>query len=683
MLKTKSTVFIAIYVLLLLTCISETYAQNNQFRTILVGGDDSYPPYEYFDEQGYPAGFNIDIIQAVAKVMGLRLDLKLGPWNKVRQDLEHGRLDALSGMYYSDDRDRLVDFSTPHILVSYAIFVRKNSNIKGIEDLPNQHIIVQKGDMGDDYITKTKMGSQIVRVENPAIALRLLAKGRQDCAILPRLLGLHLIDQFTLENIETAGSPFLNRKYCFAVRQGDENLLGLLNEGLVIIRKTGIYDQIYSKWFGAYEKRNARAEIINYLIWVLVPVVALLGLVFGWAWSLRRTVASKTRKLVDELAERKRAEEALKESESRHRTLVDTIPDLIWLKDQNGVYISCNPTFERFFGAKESEIVGKTDYDFVDKDLADFFREHDQKAMQAGRPSINEEWLTFADNGYYGLFETIKIPMRDTNGNLMGVLGIARDITERHKSEKEKISLKSQLSQIQKMESLGTLAGGIAHDFNNILASIIGYTELSLDIVDKGTNIHANLQEVLVAGNRARDLVKQILTMSRNDPKEIMTIQIAPLVKEALKMLRSTIPTSIEVKDKISSDPLIIEVDPSQLHQVVVNLSTNAKQAMADGYGVLEVLCRCRRFRCGYPKKIPGYKAWKICQDYGQRYWTRAYQKNISIKFLSHISPPRKKEPARGLDFQWYTALSKVLTGILRFSVSPAREQRLMCICRW
>ncbi|MFZ2634002.1 MAG: PAS domain S-box protein [Desulfosalsimonadaceae bacterium] len=136
-----------------------------------------------------------------------------------------------------------------------------------------------------------------------------------------------------------------------------------------------------------------------------------------------------------DITARKKAEEALRQSEVWHRTLVETIPDLVWLKDMNGVYLSCNPTFERYFGAKEADIVGKTDYDFQSKDLADFFREHDKKAIAAGGPSVNEEWLTFPDNGYLGLFETVKTPMRDAEGHLVGVLGIARDITARKRSE--------------------------------------------------------------------------------------------------------------------------------------------------------------------------------------------------------------------------------------------------------
>ncbi|MBF0559454.1 MAG: PAS domain S-box protein [Nitrospirae bacterium] len=145
-------------------------------------------------------------------------------------------------------------------------------------------------------------------------------------------------------------------------------------------------------------------------------------------------------KLADNLAialSQRYSQKALRVSEARLRTLLQTLPDLIWLKDPDGVYLSCNLMFERLYGAKEADIVGKTDYDFVDRDLADFFREHDRKAMVAGKPSSNEEWITFADDGHRAMVHTVKTPMYDDVGKLIGVLGIAHDITVRKKAEDE------------------------------------------------------------------------------------------------------------------------------------------------------------------------------------------------------------------------------------------------------
>lgn len=137
-------------------------------------------------------------------------------------------------------------------------------------------------------------------------------------------------------------------------------------------------------------------------------------------------------------------ENSKQRAESQLRSILQTIPDLIWLKDVDGVYLSCNRTFERFFGAAEADIVGKTDYDFVDRDQADSFRLHDRKAMEAGKPTVNEEWITFADDGRHVCVEVVKSPMHDAVGKLVGVLGIARDITER-KNASLKIARLTQL----------------------------------------------------------------------------------------------------------------------------------------------------------------------------------------------------------------------------------------------
>ncbi len=138
-----------------------------------------------------------------------------------------------------------------------------------------------------------------------------------------------------------------------------------------------------------------------------------------------------------DITSRKLAQEALELERGFLSTLVQTIPDLVWLKDPEGVFLSCNPRFEQLYGASQKDIVGKTDYDFVDKELADFFREHDLKAMHKGAASINEEWITFAADGHQELVETTKTPMLDAQGRLIGVLGVAHDITARKRMEDE------------------------------------------------------------------------------------------------------------------------------------------------------------------------------------------------------------------------------------------------------
>lgn len=158
----------------------------------------------------------------------------------------------------------------------------------------------------------------------------------------------------------------------------------------------------------------------------------------------------------EDITDLKLTERSLLNSKGQLRTLVDTITDPIWLKDQNGVYLMCNSKFEQFFGAKETEIIGRTDYDFVEKEQADFFTLNDRKAMDAGKPSINEEKITYADDGHREYLETIKSPMYDSNGHLRGVLGVGRDITRHKLAEEELQRREMQLRTAQKVGGFGS-----------------------------------------------------------------------------------------------------------------------------------------------------------------------------------------------------------------------------------
>ena len=294
-----------------------------------------------------------------------------------------------------------------------------------------------------------------------------------------------------------------------------------------------------------------------------------------------------------DITDLRQAERAIAEKELRLHTLVNSIPDLVWLKDADGVYLLCNPMFERFFGAKEAEIVGKTDYDFVDRAQADLFRENDLRAMALGRPVQNEESIVFADDGRQARLETTKTPMYSLDGRLIGVLGISHDITERKRMEEERRQLESQLQQAQKMESLGSLAGGVAHDMNNVLGAIMGLASVRLKAHPPESPEHRAYDTILKASERGGKMVRSLLNFARKSLAEERELNLNDLLRDEAGLLERT--TLAKISLQLDLDPELPAVlgDPSALVHAIMNLCVNAADAMP-GSGTLVLRSRRR-----------------------------------------------------------------------------------------
>ena len=270
---------------------------------------------------------------------------------------------------------------------------------------------------------------------------------------------------------------------------------------------------------------------------------------------------------------------ALLQTETQLRTLIDTIPDLVWLKDPDGVYLACNRSFGRVFGATEAEIVGKTDYDFVDRELADFFRENDRAAVAAGATVMSEEEVTFAADGHRALLETLKTPMYDKEGTLVGVLGIGRDIIEKRERE-------GQLRHSQKLESIGTLAGGVAHEINNPINGIMNYSQLIMDRMEgKDETLVDYAGEIIHETERVATIVRNLLAFARQEEQQRGPARLCDMVDATLSLLRAVIrQDQITLEVDVPEDLPPITCHSQQLQQVIMNLLANARDALNEKY---------------------------------------------------------------------------------------------------
>jgi len=288
-----------------------------------------------------------------------------------------------------------------------------------------------------------------------------------------------------------------------------------------------------------------------------------------------------------DVSERKQAEKSVLQSEKRFRDLFNSISDLIYTHDPKGHFLSLNPAMEKAFGYEHDELIGHKASDFMKPEFAFAFK---SKYLERIKTQGYHEGVTiyFKKNG-----EKIYIEYRSTmvhpDDGEPYISGTGRDVTERVLSKRKVTKLQEQLTQAQKMEAIGTLAGGIAHDFNNILFPMFGYLEIMLEDVPKDDPLRSHLVEVFTGAKRARDLIKQILTFSRQSDHERKPLEPQRVIKEALKLIKSSLPSTIEISQNIKSDCGLVMADPTHIHQIVMNLCTNAFHAMEETGGKLTI----------------------------------------------------------------------------------------------
>ena len=342
-----------------------------------------YPPLSLIGEQGQADGFAVELLHAAVRAMGQQIDFKVQPWAEIKQSLAEDRLDVLPLVGRTPEREEIFDFTVPYLRLHGTIVVRKETNdIRKVEDLRGRRIGVMAGDNAEEFMHREQLTEELVSTRTYKEALQRLAAGELDAVVVQRLVALQLIESLGLRRLETLGKlSGFRQDFCFAVTEGDKELLAQLNEGLAVVIADGTYDRLREKWLGVLEQDQTAKYFYVTLTSVIITLLIALLVAYLWQRSLRRQVESRTAELQQKNIAHQRSEEELLRSEQalikahdelekrvlertqdllREKQFSDTtitsLPGIFYLFDEQGKFLRWNRNFETVSGYSEAEI---------------------------------------------------------------------------------------------------------------------------------------------------------------------------------------------------------------------------------------------------------------------------------------------------------------------------------------
>ena len=423
-------------------------ADTPQFnRRILSSASElDYPPFSIIQKDGSADGFSVELLKAVVDAVGFDINFKVGPWNEIKRELIDGQLDVLPLVSYSKERDEVLDFTAPYLRMHGAIFIRKGEkSIHSESDLKGKEVLVMKGDTAHEYAVQEHLSDHLILTNSYEDAMMQLSAGKHDAVIVQQLVGLQLIKKLKISNLVIVHSiqesslkliaePLsgFEQKFCFAVKEGDKELLARLNEGLAIVITNGVYGELYDKWFGPILPKPSVsfATMLKYFSLVLIPLLILIGL--AGIWYLRKEVDRKTKNLSEQIKIREAAEQSLTQTRDTLQAILDAAPAGLVFAGSTGDILLSNNFANKIFGgpitgnAKEPQdgyILSKLDGSPILND--------DLPLLQAlnGLTVIDMEMLVTRSDNTQSTILSSAIPLKKKNDEVWGAVAAFQDIS--------------------------------------------------------------------------------------------------------------------------------------------------------------------------------------------------------------------------------------------------------------
>ena len=560
-------------------------------RVVQVGVNQDYPPYEFADSDHRAVGFDIDIVNAAANAVSLKVNFVSGEWSGLRKKVETGELDLLGGMLYSEERSKLVEFGAPYLSVEYSLFVRKGTkDLVNLRDVGDKAILVEEGSQMHDQLSKMMVG-EILAVGSEPEALRRLNSGVGDAAMVPLFEGLTVAADEGLANVEPVGGPVYSRNLCFAAPKGKRQVIDRLNTGLAIIRKNGVYDEIYDKWFGKYQPSKGLAEQARRnMLWGLALAGGALLAAAAWVVTLRRQIQKQTAKLKSELAERTRIADELRVSETKYRMLLDQASDGIFIADEHLVVTDVNTAGCDLFGYDRDELIGRTVHSLHDP--AELLtRPIDEDGLNRGEVMVRDRVYIRKDGER--VFAEVHAK-KVTSGMYIGIL---RDISHRKRAEDRLKQVNEELEdtvwdRTLELESayneLESFSYSVAHDLRSPLRAMNGYAGIILQ--DYGEQVPAEakqyLERIRANSHKMGELIDSLLSYARTSrvALEVKPLAMKDLVQEAWRDLaveRDGRKVELTVGDlpPAQGDPVLVKLLLANLLSNAIKFTRNSHPA--------------------------------------------------------------------------------------------------------
>ncbi len=563
---------------------SEKVDSNSPMKPTIVFGDElDYPPYSFVSESGEPNGYSIELAIAVAEVMGFNGVVQQGNWERVLERLDKGEIDAISGIFYSEERSLKYDFTVKYAEGRGDIFTRDGMAITEISQLAGKTIVVPSGYIVQEYLMGLNQEMTLVPVATVLEALQMVAAGTYDYAAVLKIPGIYLAKENNLTNLKANGLQIAPQDYCMAVKKGNEEMLATLNEGLQILNQTGSYKEINDRWLGVYESGNFVHTIKEYLLF-FASIMLMVVLLFAWILTLRARVKAKTKDL----------EEAM----LFNQEIIESAHEGIILYANDYTFRLWNNYMEKMTGKLSDQIIGTLPYVAFPFLIDTNLYEDIDRALQGEKFMGNDFFVVIHENEE-GLWVSQSFgPLKDGEGNVIGAISTVQNITERKRDEEllKYVSLHDHMTNLynrslfeeemkifQKSREYPITIISCDLDGLKIVNDTMGHDQGDQLLIECAALLQGTLREGDILARIGGDEFAAILPETDGQTAEDIVMRIQENV-EKHNLTHRNLPISISIgvatalNNEISLEKVLIAADEKMYHEKLIEKKSSRSQ---------------------------------------------------------------------------------------------------------